>query len=133
MVRKLSRITYVEDEPDIREVAQIALENLGGFTLDICVCGAEAVEKAPIFNPDLILLDVMMPGMDGVETFHKLRSNPKLANTPIVFMTAKAQPNEVERYKALGCAGIVSKPFDPVALPGEIQTIWNHQNLEMQA
>ena len=126
-MRELSRITYVEDEPDIREVAQIALETLGGFTLDICVCGAEAVEKAPIFDPDLILLDVLMPGMDGVETFHKLRSNPKLTNTPIVFMTAKSKPSEVEQYKALGCAGIVAKPFDPVTLPDEIRAIWNQK------
>lgn len=128
MVRELKRITYVEDEPDIREVAQLALENIGGFSLDLCVSGADAVQKAPAFGPDLILLDVMMPGMDGIETFAALRSDPRLANTPIIFMTAKAQPKEVERYKALGCAGIIMKPFDPVSLPDQIRSIWNQVN-----
>jgi len=127
MPRELNRITYVEDEPDIREVAQIALEAIGGFTVDVCVNGAEAVQKAPEFGPDLILLDVMMPGMDGIETYRQLRNNPKLTNTPIVFMTANSQPSEIERYNMLGCAGVVAKPFDPVSLSDEIRTIWSHQ------
>jgi CheY-like chemotaxis protein len=128
MAGELNRITYVEDEPDIREVATLALETLGGFTLDVCVDGADAVEKAPGFGPDLILLDVMMPGMDGVETFQKLRHIPSLVNTPIIFMTAKAQPAEIDRYKSLGCAGVIAKPFDPITLPDEVRTIWNDAN-----
>lgn len=127
MTGELNRITYVEDEPDIREVAQIALETIGGFTLDVCVNGEEAVQKAPDFDPDLILLDVMMPGMNGVETFQKLRANPKLTNTPIIFMTANANPKEIAHYNMLGCAGVVAKPFDPVTLPDEIRTIWQQQ------
>lgn len=127
-MRELNRITYVEDEPDIREVAQIALVTIGGFTLDICVNGMEAVENAPAFEPDLILLDVMMPEMDGVETFKNLRSNPKLAKTPIVFMTAKANSEDIERYSALGCAGVITKPFDPMTLPDEIRGIWDLQH-----
>lgn len=125
MDRDLSRITYVEDEPDIREVTKLTLETLGNFTLDICVNGTEAVEKTPSFGPDLILLDVMMPGMDGFETFRQLRANPKLRSTPIVFMTAKAQPQELEQYRALGAAGVILKPFDPVLLPEQIRSIWN--------
>lgn len=125
---ELNRITYVEDESDIREVAQIALEAIGGFTLDICVNGVEAVEKAPKFEPDLILLDVMMPEMDGVTTFKRLRCNPKLAKTPIVFMTANANPAEIKRYIALGCAGVIAKPFDPMTLPDEIRGIWERQS-----
>jgi CheY-like chemotaxis protein len=128
MANQLNRITYVEDEPDIREVAQIALETLGGFTLDVCVNGIEAVEKAPAFEPDLILLDVMMPGMDGIETFQKLRRNPKLAETPIVFMTAKAHPGEIEKYSALGSAGVITKPFDPITLSDKIRGIWDQQH-----
>lgn len=128
MVKELKRITYVEDEPDIREVAQIALQSLGGFTLDICENGREAIEKSPGFKPDLILLDVMMPEMDGIETFRKLRDNPELRNTPIIFMTAKAQPQEVEQYLSLGAAGIIAKPFDPLALPDEIKAIWDNRN-----
>ena len=128
MAENLNRITYVEDEPDIREVAQIALQTLGGFTLDICTNGREAIEKSPGFDPDLILLDVMMPEMDGIETFRKLRETPELRNTPIIFMTAKAQPQEVEQYLALGAVGIIAKPFDPIALPDEIQAIWDSRN-----
>lgn len=128
MTNDLNRITYVEDEPDIREVAQIALESLGGFTVDVCVNGREALRKAPAFEPDLIILDVMMPGIDGIETFQKLRSNPKLAKTPIIFMTAKAHSEEIERYSALGCAGVITKPFDPITLSEKIREIWDHQH-----
>ena len=128
MAESLNRITYVEDEPDIRKVAQITLETLGGFTVEICSSGAEAVEKTPGFKPDLILLDVMMPGMDGVETFQKLRSNPELSDTPIVFMTANTQPHEITEYMALGAVGIITKPFDPMSLPDEIRAIWNVQH-----
>ena len=128
MSRELNRITYVEDEPDIREVTQIALETLGGFTLDICVNGAEALAKTPAFEPDLILLDVMMPGMDGVETYQQLRRIPGLVDTPIIFMTAKAQPQEIEKYTALGCAGVITKPFDPMTLSDEIRGLWDRQH-----
>lgn len=124
MTKELKNITYVEDEPDIREIARIALETLGGFTLDICSSGADAVARAPNFDPDLILLDVMMPGMDGIETFRKLRDEPSLRRTPIVFMTAKAQPEEIEQYMALGAVGIIAKPFDPLTLPDNVRAIW---------
>lgn len=127
MTGTLSRITYVEDEPDIREVAQIALETLGGFTLDICSNGAEALEKAPAFRPDLILLDVMMPDMDGIETFKRLKSLPQLRDTPVIFMTAKAQVHEVASYETLGATGIITKPFDPISLSDEIQSIWENR------
>ena len=128
MQRVLERITYVEDEPDIREIAQIALQTLGGFNLDVCCCGQEAIEKSPGFDPDLILLDVMMPEMDGVETFQKIRANPKLRGTPIIFMTAKAQPHEVQQYLDLGAAGIIAKPFDPIGLADQVRAIWDKQN-----
>ncbi len=84
--------------------------------------------KTPAFDPDLILLDVMMPGMDGVETFQKLRQISNLKNTPVIFMTAKAQPAEIDHYKSLGCAGVIAKPFDPITLPDEVRTIWREAN-----
>ncbi len=128
MPRELKRITYVEDEPDIREVTKIALQTVGEFILDICESGREAIEKSPRFGPDLILLDVMMPGMDGIETFRRLRDHPELHDTPIIFMTAKAQPHEVNEYLSLGAAGVVTKPYDPMTLSDEIRDIWarNH-------
>ena len=125
MAGDLQRITYVEDEPDIRTVAQIALETVGGFTLDVCASSHEALEKAPGFKPDLVLLDVMMPEMDGTETFRQLRLMPALAETPIVFMTAKAQAHEIDAYKAMGAAGVITKPFDPMTLVDDVRAIWS--------
>lgn len=125
MAKQLTRITYVEDEPDIRTVAQIALETVGGFELDVCASGAEALLRTPDFDPDLILLDVMMPEMDGMDAFKHLRSKPDLADTPIVFMTAKAQPDEIRNYEALGAAGVITKPFDPMTLADEVRAIWD--------
>lgn len=124
MSQQLHRLTYVEDEPDIRAITEFALTEIGGYELDVCASGPEAIERTPDFNPDLIILDVMMPGMDGIETFKRLRAIPKLAHTPIVFMTAKAMRHETDRYRALGVADVIAKPFDPIALPEQINEIW---------
>ncbi|OEY65800.1 response regulator [Marinobacter sp. X15-166B] len=121
---ELKRIMYVEDEPDIRAVAELALVSIGGFTVKMCESGAQALACVEAFNPDLILLDVMMPGMDGRETFRALRALPALRATPVVFMTAKAQPAEVEEYQRLGAVGVITKPFDPMALPDRVREVW---------
>ncbi len=121
----LSRILMVEDEGDIQTVAKLALEMVGGFCVEACGSGNEALTTAPTFAPDLILLDVMMPGMDGVTTLKALRALPALTTTPVIFMTAKVQPHEVAHYKALGALDVVSKPFDPMTLSKTISSIWN--------
>lgn len=123
-MKELQRITYVEDEPHIREIVQLALEELGGYTLQVCESGMEALEAVPIFNPDIILLDVMMPEMTGVQTFRSLKQIPEMAQIPIVFVTAKAQKHEIQQYKSLGAVDVIPKPFDPVTLPAEVRTIW---------
>jgi CheY-like chemotaxis protein len=123
-MKELRRITYVEDEPHIREIVQLALEELGGFKLQCCESGLEALNMAPSFQPDLVLLDVMMPEMNGVETFRSLKQIPAFSETPMIFVTAKAQKHEIELYKAIGAIEVIPKPFDPVALPGEILGIW---------
>lgn len=120
----LQRILYVEDEPDIQEVAQMTLEAIGDFTVEACSSGQEALDKAPGFSPDLILLDVMMPGMDGPTTLQELRKLPATATTPAIFMTAKVQSHEVDQYLELGAAGVIDKPFDPTTLCDEIRNIW---------
>ena len=120
----LKRILYVEDEPDIRAVATIALEAVGGFDLKVCSSGEEALANAISFNPDLLLLDVMMPGMDGPATLKALKALPELVNTPVIFMTAKVQPSEVAEYKALGALDVIAKPFDPMTLAEHIKNIW---------
>lgn len=124
MTRELTRILYVEDDPDIQAIAMMVLETINGFTLAACSSGAEALAKAVGFNPDLVLLDVMMPGMDGPETLKGLRAFPELAHTPVVFMTAKVQPQEVEGYLNLGAVGVIAKPFDPMTLAQQLRDIW---------
>ncbi|EGV30789.1 response regulator receiver protein [Thiorhodococcus drewsii AZ1] len=118
-------ILHIEDEPDIREVVDFALEE-GGFRLTQCASGEEALTCAPELSPDLILLDVMMPGMDGPTTLQKLRALQNLARTPVIFMTAKVQPKECEYLKALGALGVISKPFDPMRLGEEIRALLQH-------
>lgn len=124
MADKLMRILYVEDEPDIQTVARLALETLGGFTVEICSSGNEALSRAPGFQPQLILLDVMMPVMDGPATLRMLRGMPQFADTPVIFMTAKVQPSEVAGYKAIGAVDVIPKPFDPMTLSVQVQAIW---------
>jgi len=128
MADKLTRILYVEDEPDIQTVARLALETLGGFTVEICSSGDEALQRAYGFQPQLILLDVMMPGMDGPTTLKRLRELPQCSNTPVIFMTAKVQPAEVAGYKEIGAVDVIPKPFDPMTLSGQVQAIWERCN-----
>jgi CheY-like chemotaxis protein len=128
MPQTLARILYVEDEPDIRAVAQMALEAVGGFTVIACSSGSEALAAAPTAQADLLLLDVMMPGMDGPSTLKALRELPATAGTPVIFMTAKVQAAEVAQYRELGAIDVIHKPFDPMELSAQINSIWALQN-----
>ena len=121
---KLDKVMYVEDEADIREVARLALESVGGFTVELCRSGPEALAVAPSFEPQLVLLDVMMPGMDSPNTMAALQALPGFETVPVVFLTAKAMPSEIERYKKLGALGVIPKPFDPMALAEDVQEMW---------
>lgn len=118
---ELKKILYVEDEPDIQMIARVALENVGGYELCVCSSGAEALEKAEAFAPDMLLLDVMMPDMDGPTTLVELRKISSIANKPVIFMTAKVQPQEVEYLKSLNVADVIAKPFDPMGLANQIR------------
>ncbi|MDZ4262786.1 MAG: response regulator [Pseudomonadota bacterium] len=122
---ELKRILYVEDEPDIQAIAKIALEAVGGFELAVFSAGAEAVKNAVAFAPQLLLLDVMMPGMDGPTTLTELRKLPELAQIPVIFMTAKVQPQEVAHFKSLGAIEVIAKPFDPMTLAQSVLSVWN--------
>jgi len=123
----LNRILYVEDEPDIRTIAQMALQTVGGLTVIACASGQDALRAAPHARADLLLLDVMMPGMDGTGTLKALRKIPATAHTPVIFMTAKVQTAEVALYKGLGALEVISKPFDPMELAAQIRRIWDRQ------
>jgi len=117
------RILSVEDEPDIQAIIKMCLEAHGGFEVMSCGSGPEALSAAEKFNPDLFLLDVMMPGMDGPATLAELQRNPVLADVPAVFLTAKVGPRDVAGYFALGAKEVIAKPFDPAVFPGRLQVI----------
>lgn len=120
----LERILLVEDDPDIRVVTSLALSKIGGFEVRVSGSAPEALRDAPQFAPDLILLDVMMPGMDGPSTLAALRGLPSTATTPVIFMTAKIQPHEMAHYRMLGSAGVIAKPFDPATLAQRVRELW---------
>jgi CheY-like chemotaxis protein len=120
----LQRILYVEDEPDIQAVARLALELVGGFTVKVCSSGEEALREAEAFDPQMVLLDVMMPVMDGPGTLRALRDKAALQTVPVAFMTAKVQPQEVARYTELGALGVIAKPFDPMTLADQVRRLW---------
>lgn len=123
--KTLTHILYVEDDLDIQAVAQIALEVVGGLSLRTCSSGAEALTAVDNgFVPDLLLLDVMMPNMDGPTTLAGLRKLANTVATPVIFMTAKVQSSELDFYTSLGAIGVIAKPFDPMALSTQVRAIW---------
>jgi len=121
----LQNILYVEDEPDIQAVTKIALESIGGFTLKVCNSGQEALDKCTNLTPDLILLDVMMPEMDGPTTMTELRKISGFESIPVIFMTAKVQSQEIALFKSIGAIEVIAKPFDPMTLSQTVNNIWS--------
>ncbi len=115
------RLLHVEDEPDIREVVEISLALAPEIELKSCATGADALTAAAAWAPDVILMDVMMPVMDGPQTLGHLRENARTAKIPVVFMTARAQSREVEHFLSLGAAGVIAKPFDPMTLAATVR------------
>ncbi len=123
---KMRRVMCVEDDEDIRTVLEFSLGVLGGYDVLCCAGGLQAIEAAPTFRPDLVLLDVMMPVMTGPETMAALRAMDSMRGVPMVFMTAKAMPEEVESLLEHAATGIIVKPFDPVSLPSDLLIYWEH-------
>ncbi|MCX7962464.1 MAG: response regulator [Burkholderiales bacterium] len=123
--RPLNRILYIEDEEDIQRIARLALERIGKFTVEVVGDPLKAMEAIAAFGPDLVLLDWMMPGMDGPTLFRRLREDERTKHLPVVFMTAKASAAELAELQQLGAAGTISKPFAPKELPDQLRAIWN--------
>jgi two-component system, OmpR family, response regulator len=117
-----ARLLVVDDEPTILELLSGSLR-FAGYEVITATSGAEAVRGAAQSRPDLILLDVMMPGMDGPTTLTHLQKNPRTSAIPVVFMTARAQPREIEHFIGLGAQGVISKPFDPMTLAAQVHII----------
>jgi diguanylate cyclase (GGDEF)-like protein len=124
-----SRILCVEDDADIRRVATLALERVGGFTVCMCRSGEEALRAVADFRPDVILLDVMMPGMDGPTTLSRLRERRESRDIPAIFMTAKVQPHEIAELKRAGALDVIAKPFDPMTLAQTVRTIFSARQI----
>jgi two-component system OmpR family response regulator len=122
--RPLSRILIVDDDPDIRALVSAALGGMAGYAVQSCSSAREALAVACAFAPDLILLDFMMPDTDGVSALKALRCLEGMETTPVVFMTASAEPHEFARYEGLGCLGVIRKPFNPISLPQTLESLW---------
>ncbi|MBS1953989.1 MAG: response regulator [Cyanobacteria bacterium SZAS-4] len=120
---KISKILLVDDDPSIRRIAQITLSSVGKFDVKIAKSGSEALSMLLEERPDVVLMDVMMPEMDGPTTLAKLRTMPGFADLPVIFMTARIQKHELERLGILGATGVITKPFDPLYLCSQIQAI----------
>lgn len=117
---RITHILHVDDEPDIREVVELSLGLNPNVVTQSCGSGDEALAVAAEWQPDLILLDVIMPMMDGPATLARLRNNPRTAGILVVFMTALVRPREMAFFESLGAAGIISKPFDPLTLANSV-------------
>ena len=121
------RVLVIDDEGDIREVARVSLEMVGGWEALTAGSGGEGLDTARAEQPDAILLDVMMPDMDGPSTFNKLQADAAIRNIPVILLTAKVQVNDRRRFAELGVMGVIAKPFDPLSLPREVAEVlgWN--------
>lgn len=124
MTTNLKRILYVEDDPNIAEVAIMTLEDFGDFDVHHCSSGIDAINTLPKYQPQLLLMDVMMPGMDGPETLSRIRKTEGGKNIPVIFMTAKAQTHEQQSYIEMGAVGVIVKPFDPETLCETLNAFW---------
>jgi CheY-like chemotaxis protein len=125
-VNELHRVMCVEDDPDIRLILEFSLGTVGGYEVCMCAGGPSALLLAPQFKPDLVLLDVMMPDLTGPQTLAALRGQSGMKGVPVVFLTAKAMPDEVEELLQYGASGVIVKPFDPLKLPQDIRIYWEN-------
>ena len=126
---ELNHILCVDDEPDVLFLERRTLEKIGKFKVTAVSGGLAALQAIEEVMPDLILLDVMMPEIDGPATLDMIRENPKYDDIPVIFMTARVRVNEIEEYINMGASGVIPKPFDPMKLPTEIKTIWDRSHV----
>lgn len=122
----LRRVMCVEDDDDIRLIIEFSLATVGGYEVLACAGGRSALAQVEAFRPDLVLLDVMMPDLSGPQTLAALRELPSMQGVPVVFMTAKALPDELEDLLQHGATGVIVKPFDPMTLAQDIRPYWEH-------
>ena len=122
--RPLTRICYVEDDEDIQRIVRMSLERVGKMTVQVVRDPTAAIDAMSTFKPDLVMLDWMMPVLDGPALFRKMKENPVTSALPVVFITAKAAQRDLDELLKLGAAGTISKPFSPKDLPDQLRAIW---------
>ncbi len=122
---KIDKILMVDDDDYIRRIAEISLRKVGKWDVRVATCGEEAIAIAKDETPDVILMDVSMPDLDGPSTFVRLKECEATAEIPVIFLTGRVLCDEVEEYRKLGVAGVINKPFDPMKLPEEIRRLLN--------
>jgi two-component system, OmpR family, response regulator len=122
--RPLNRICYVEDDEDIQRIVRMSLERVGKMTVEVVGDPTRAIEAMTAFGPDLVMLDWMMPAMDGPTLFKQMKLRPETSGLPVVFITAKAAQRDLETLMKMGAAGTISKPFSPKDLPEQLRAIW---------
>lgn len=127
-MKELKKILYAEDEPDVQTIVELTIQTMSDYEIKICNNGKLLLDCVEEYNPDLILLDVMMPEMDGPTTFKNLLANEKTKDISVIFVTAKAQVQEVEKYKEIGALGVITKPFKMMNFCDEIKEIWDNKN-----
>ena len=119
----MRRILIIDDEDDIREVAALSLETVAGWTVCTASSGSDGILKALAEQPDAILMDVMMPAMDGPTTFRQMQRTPELSHIPVLLLTAKVQGVDQRRFAGLGVSGVLFKPFDPLTLADQMSAV----------
>ena len=119
----IAKVLLVDDDPNVRKLAKMSLERVGHWQVAVAESGAEAMAIVVAEKPDVILLDMMMPGMDGTMILSQLKQLNEIADVPVIFLTAKVQMHEIEEYLSSGAAGVITKPFDPLLLPKQIAEI----------
>ena len=122
--RPLIRICYVEDDEDIQRIVRMSLERVGKMTVTVVGDPTQAIAAITEFRPDMVMLDWMMPVMDGPTLFREMKQRPEISALPVVFITAKASQRDLDELKTLGAAGTISKPFSPKDLPDQLRAIW---------
>jgi len=122
----LNRVCYVEDDEDIQRIVRMSLERIGKMSVELVTDPLVAIDAIKAFKPELVMLDWMMPGMDGPTLYRKMKEDPGVRDLPVVFITAKASQKELDELRALGAAGTISKPFSPKELPVLLREIWKN-------
>ena len=128
----LNRIMYVDDDRDLQRIVQLGLELGGGFTVMVCSSGEQALREMADFQPDLLILDVVMPDMSGPKTLETMQNMPDIPSVPVVFFTSKTGPEHIQHYRRLGAIGVIKKPLDFKRLPHQVKEIWEKYNSKVQ-